>query len=79
MTVCSKRILFDMSSRLASNDTINSVLRYREVGRAKDLSASRSLSSFSSTGSVFNTSRFLKSVYMNVTLAYANVFDFILR
>ena len=35
------RILFDLSSRLASNDTIDSVLRHREVGRAKDLSASR--------------------------------------
>ena len=34
-------MLFDLSSRLASNDDIDSVLRYREVGRAKDLSARR--------------------------------------
>ena len=39
MTVCSKHILLDLSSRLASNDTIDSVLRHREVGRAKDISA----------------------------------------
>ena len=32
-------VLFNLSSRLASNDTIDSVLRYRELGRAKDLSA----------------------------------------
>ena len=41
MTVCSEHIFFDLSSRLASNDTIDSVLRHREVGRAKDLSAPR--------------------------------------
>jgi len=41
MTVCSKHVLFDLSSRLASNDTTDSVLRHREVGRAKDLSAPR--------------------------------------
>ena len=39
LTVCSKHILFDLSSRLASKDIIDSVLRHREVGRAKDLSA----------------------------------------
>jgi len=39
MRFCNKHILFDLSSRLASNDTIGSVLRRREVGRAKDLSA----------------------------------------
>ena len=39
MRVGSKHILFDLSSRLASKDTIDSVLRQREVGRAKDLSA----------------------------------------
>jgi len=39
MTVCNKHILFDLSSRLANNDTIDSVLRHREVRRAKDLSA----------------------------------------
>jgi len=39
MRVCSKNILFNLSSRLASNDTIDSVLRHRELGRAKDLSA----------------------------------------
>jgi len=38
-------MLFDLSSRLASNDAIDSVLRHREVGRAKDLSATRYLSS----------------------------------
>jgi len=32
-------MLFYLSNRLASNDTIDSVLRHREVGRAKDLSA----------------------------------------
>jgi len=36
-----RRILFDLSSRLASNDTIDSVLRHWEVGRAKNLSALR--------------------------------------
>ena len=36
---CSKRMLFDLSNRLASNDTIDSILRHLEVGRAKDLSA----------------------------------------
>jgi len=41
LRVCSKHILFDLRNRLASNDTIDSVLRYREVGRAKDLSAPR--------------------------------------
>jgi len=41
MRVCSKHILFDLSSRLASNDTIDSVLRYRELSRAKDLPAPR--------------------------------------
>jgi len=39
LTVCSKHILFDLSSRLASSDTVDSVLRHREIGRAKDLSA----------------------------------------
>ena len=38
---CSKHILFDLSRRLASNDTVDSFLRHREVGRAKDLSAPR--------------------------------------
>jgi len=32
-------VLFCLSSRLASKDTNDSVLRNREVGRAKDLSA----------------------------------------
>ena len=41
LTVCSKQTLFDLSSRLASNDTIDFVLRHRKVGRAKDLSAPR--------------------------------------
>jgi len=34
-------MLFDLSSRLASNDTTDSILRHLEVGRAKDLSAPR--------------------------------------
>jgi len=41
MRVCSKHILIYLSSRSASNDTIDSILRHREVGRAKDLSALR--------------------------------------
>jgi len=41
LIVCSKHILFDLSSGLASNDTVDSVLRHWEVGRAKDLSAPR--------------------------------------
>jgi len=31
--------VFDLSGRLGSNDTIDSVLRHREVGGTKDLSA----------------------------------------
>jgi hypothetical protein len=41
MRVCSKHILFELSSRSASNDTVDSILRHLEVGRAKDLSAPR--------------------------------------
>jgi len=41
LSVCSKRILFDLSGRLAFKDIIDSVLRHREVDRAKDLSAPR--------------------------------------
>jgi len=40
MTVCSKHIIFDLSSRSAS-DIIDSILQHWEVGRAKDLSAPR--------------------------------------
>ena len=36
-----KNTVFDLSSSLASNDTIDSVLRHQEVGRPKDLSAPR--------------------------------------
>ena len=32
-------MLFDLISRLASNDTIDSVLRHRELSGTKDLSA----------------------------------------
>jgi len=41
MRFCSNHLLFSLSSRLDSNDTIDSVLRHREVGRAKDLAAPR--------------------------------------
>jgi len=41
LRVCSKHILFDLSSRLAANDTIDSVLPHREVDWAKDLSSPR--------------------------------------
>ena len=40
-------MLFDLSSRLESNDTIDSVLRHQEVGRAKDLPAPRYVHSIS--------------------------------
>jgi len=41
LRACSKHILFDLSGRLASSDTIDWVLGHREIGRAKDLSAPR--------------------------------------